>query len=113
MTADVLDDAHVLILHTVSPSSSLASFPPRQPAHVFRCPPAGPRLPLELLQQSLLLAAHGETGAEGPGAALLPGPAAGLPHPPGEFKFKNLLWEPFVTQAILSRVDLIYCIFKL
>lgn len=86
VTADVLHDAHILILHTVS--ASVLFTPPHvhfcllQPVHIVSLP-AGPGLPLELLQQSLLLAAGGETRPEGPGSGLLPGPAAGLPHRPG------------------------------
>lgn len=88
VTADVLDDAHILILHTVSLAAILllhTLFGVLQPVQmfVFLSPPAGAGVPLELLQQSLLLAACRETGPEGPGSGLLPGPAAGLPHSPG------------------------------
>lgn len=81
VTADVLDDAHVLLLHTVSPAACLRLqmlLGVRQCVQMFS-PPAGAGLPLELVQPRLLLAAAGEARAEGPGAGLLPGQAAGLP----------------------------------
>lgn len=56
---------------------------PSSAGYSFSLPPAGPGLPLELLQQSLLLAGRGETRPERPRSGLLLGPAAGPSQPSG------------------------------